>query len=368
VPDAGRSAEVVRSLFSDTEKNLFLERLETSYQDAVNQHEKIKSYVELLPLEKARKNKIPMVFDIPTEPKMKDIIDLKDYPVDRIIPYIDWSSFLQTWDLAERTYPTAYTEEDLKKRQKACDKLMGDAQDLLKKITSKKILELRGVLGFFPALSDGDDVVIYGNDNREISRFNFPRNQEKKRVGGPNACLADFIMPKKKAAHDWIGIFALSAGFGLSEASKEYTKKNDDYLSILLSSLANTLTEAFSEEIHLRVRREWWGYAPDETLSTEEILRGKFRGIRPAFGYPACPDHWSKKTAFDLLDAEKRCGLSLTETAMIIPAASVCGMYLAAPGSYYFGVGRLNDDQVNDWAERKNISRREAEKRLGRNF
>ncbi|MDR2370801.1 MAG: homocysteine S-methyltransferase family protein [Treponema sp.] len=370
VPDASQSAEVVQSFFSDTEKNVFLEKLETAYQNAAMQHEKGKHYIGLLPLEKARENKIPMVFDIPAEPKIKDVIELKNYPIDRVIPHIDWSSFLQTWDLAEKTYPTAYTAENMEKRQKARDKLINDAKDLLKKITGEKILELRGAVGFFPALSDGDDIVIYGSGGLEISRFCFPRNQEKKRVGGPNACLADFIMPGEKAGNgtDWIGFFALSAGFGLSEALKEYREKNDGYLSILLASLTNTLTEAFSEEIHLRVRREWWGYAPNEILSTEEILTGKFRGIRPAFGYPACPDHWCKKTAFDLLDAEKRCGLSLTETAMIIPAASVCGMYIAAPGSYYFGVGRLNDDQIDDWAKRKKISRREAEKRLGQNL
>jgi 5-methyltetrahydrofolate--homocysteine methyltransferase len=332
-------------------------------------HEKIKNYIELLPLEKARENKIPVLFDIPTEPKIKDIIELRNYPIDRVIPHINWSSFFQTWDLAEKTYPVAYTE-DLKKRQKARDKLIDDAKDLLKKITGEKILELRGAVGFFPALSDKDDVVIYGKGGLEISRFCFPRNQEKKRVGGPNACLADFIMPGEKAGTGtgWIGLFALSAGFGLSEALKECHEKNDDYLSILLASLTNTLAEAFSEEIHLRARREWWGYAPDETLSGEDVFKGKFQGIRPAFGYPACPDHWDKKTAFDLLEAEKRCGLSLTETAMIIPADSVCGMYIAAPGSYYFGTGRLNDDQIDDWAKRKKISRREAEKRLGRNF
>ncbi|MDR1288588.1 MAG: methionine synthase [Treponema sp.] len=372
VPDAGRSAEVVRSLFSSTEKSRFLEKLEESYRNAVLQHEKIKNNVELLPIGAARKNKIPAGFNIPVEPKTGEILAFNDYPADRVIPYIDWSSFLQTWDLAEETYPSAYTVVDRKKRQKAREKLMEEAGGLLNKIIQEKILELRGTVGFFPALSDGDDVVIYGKGMSEISRFCFPRNQEKKRAGGPNACLADFIMPRagrlpgKEDGHDWVGLFALSAGFGLTETAEEYRKQNNDYCSILLASIANTLVEAFSEEIHLRVRREWWGYAPDETLSAEEIFRGAFTGIRPAFGYPACPDHWDKKTAFELLDAEKRCDLTLTETAMIIPVASVCGMYFAAPGAYYFGVGRLDDDQIGDWAARKGISRKEAEKRLGR--
>ncbi|MDR0601745.1 MAG: methionine synthase [Treponema sp.] len=373
VSDAGRSAEAVRSLFSSKEKNRFLEKLEASYRDAALRHEKIKSYVELLSLDDARKNKIPMVFDILKEPKVKDILEFNDYPVDRVIPYIDWSSFFQTWDLAEETYPSAYTVVDREKRQKARDKLMEEANRLLERIVREKILELRGAAGFFPALSDGDDIVIYGDGMSEIARFCFPRNQEKKLAGGPNSCLADFIKPgtgcrppKGGAGHDWIGVFALSAGFGLAETAEKYREQNNDYYSILLSSLANTLTEAFSEEIHLRVRREWWAYAPDETLSLAEVLKGTFTGIRPAFGYPACPDHWDKKTVFDLLDAEKRCGFKLTETAMIIPVASVCGMYFAAPGSFYFGVGRLADGQIEDWAGRKGISAREVEKRLGR--
>ncbi|MDR1419073.1 MAG: methionine synthase [Treponema sp.] len=372
VPDAGRSAEVVRSLFSATEKNRFLEKLEASYRNAVLQHEKIKNHIELLSVDDARKNKIPVVFDIPSEPKTGKILEFNDYSVERVIPYIDWSSFLQTWDLAEETYPSAYTVVARKKRQKAREKLMEEAGGLLKKIIREKILELRGTVGFFPALSDGDDIVIYETGMSEIARFCFPRNQEKKRAGGPNACLADFIMPgtgrlpDDRTGCDWIGFFALSAGFGLAESAEKYRKQNNDYCSILLASIANTLAEAFSEEVHLRVRREWWGYVPDETLSAEEIFRGAFAGIRPAFGYPACPDHWDKKTVFDLLDAEKRCGFKLTETAMIIPAASVCGMYFAVPGSYYFGVGRLDDDQLGDWAGRKGISPREAEKRLGR--
>jgi 5-methyltetrahydrofolate--homocysteine methyltransferase len=370
VPDAGHSAEVVRALFSDTEKNRFLEELETTYQDAVRRHEKIKTFVELLPLEKARQNKVPVNFTMSRKPVTDGILEFGDYPVERVIPYIDWTSFLQTWDLAEETYPSAYSVTDKKNRQKARDKLMGDARQLLEQIGREKTLQLRGAVGFFPALSSGDDIVIYEKDRKsEISRFCFPRNQEKKRAGGPNACLADFIMPetiRNADDCDWIGLFALSAGFGLSEAAVDYNKKNDDYGSILLSSLANTLAEAFSEEIHLRVRREWWGYAKDEQLSCGEILRGKFQGIRPAFGYPACPDHSYKKIAFDLLGADTRCGLRLTETAMIMPAASVCGMYIAAPEAYYFGVGRLNDDQIDDWAGRIGVAAVEAEKKLGR--
>jgi 5-methyltetrahydrofolate--homocysteine methyltransferase len=372
VPDAGKSAETVRSLLSETERPRFLEKLETRYRDAVLRHEKIKRYAELVPLREARKNKIPMVFNIPSEPKVKGVIELQDYPPERVFPFIDWTAFLQTWDLAEETYPSAYTVRARRERQKARKKLMEDARALLDRIVREKILRLRGLAGFFPAWSEGDDIVVEDPPGT-LTRFCFPRNQEKKHAAGPNPCLADFTAPQKKGP-DWIGLFALSAGFGLAEASAEYRAKNDDYGSILLASLANTLTEAFSEEVHLRVRREWWAYAADERLEAAgvpvgtpaEILAGRFRGIRPAFGYPACPDHRDKEIAFRLLDAQNRCGFELTGTAMIIPAASVCGIYFAHPASYYFGIGRLDDDQIKNWARRKKISVREVQQRLGR--
>ncbi|MDR0876495.1 MAG: methionine synthase [Treponema sp.] len=350
VSDAGRSAETVRALLSDTERPKFLETLETVYGEAVQRHEKILRFSELLPLADARKNKIPMVSYIPIEPKIKDTIELKDYPVERVVPHIDWASFLQTWDLAGETYPLAYTGVEQKKRREAQNKLMEDAHALLDRISAEGLLTLQGVIGFYPAYSENDDIIICdpGAPDTEIARFCFPRNQERKRAGGPNPCLADLVLPQG----DWIGLFTLSAGFGLTEAAAEYKAKHDDYGAILLASLANTLAEAFSEEAHLRVQQEWRG--------------GAQAGIRPAFGYPACPDHRDKEIAFNLLGARERCGLKLTDSGMIIPAASVCGLYLASPAAYYFGVGRLGDDQLADWAARKGISTYEAEKRLGR--
>jgi 5-methyltetrahydrofolate--homocysteine methyltransferase len=365
VSDAGKSAETVRSLLSKVERSRFLESLEARYQAAALRHEKIKHYVTLLPLRDARKNKIPSVSYIPVEPKQKNIIELRCYPPEKVIPYLNWHSFLQTWDLAEETYPSAYTVRVQQERQKAREKLLEEAQALLDQIIQQGTLQLRGLIGFYPAVSRGDDILAGDPEQGEPVRFCFPRNQEKKLSAAPNPCLADFILPSKKG-RDWIGLFALSAGFGLTEAAAAYREKNDDYRAILLASLANTLTEAFSEAVHLRVRREWWGYAPDEDLSSAEILKGRFQGIRPAFGYPACPDHRDKEIVFHLLDARRRCGFELTETAMIIPAASVCGMYFASPGSYYFGVGRLEDDQIKNWAGRKKVSPREIQKRLGR--
>jgi 5-methyltetrahydrofolate--homocysteine methyltransferase len=228
-------------------------------------------------------------------------------------------------------------------------------------------------VGIFLAASQGDDVIIYDTANfrPESARFCFLRNQRRKTAGGPNPCLADYLprkIPESGApgSPGWRGLFALSAGFGIEEAAGEFKARNDDYGAFLLATLADALVEAFVEETHLRLRKEWWGYAPDENLSPEALHQGKYRGIRPAFGYPACPDHQDKRIAFKLLEAEKRCGLALTESAMIIPAASVCGMFFTHSEAAYFGTTPVGEDQLADWAARKGISTEEARRRIGR--
>ncbi|MDR2186354.1 MAG: methionine synthase [Treponema sp.] len=359
VRDASQCPGAVRSLFSDTERPRFLETLEEHYREAAERHVSIQSKLELLPLEEARKNRISPA-EVPA-PKVREIIELGDYPLERIIPLIDWQAFLYTWNLNVSGTPEAAGEKA---------KLLEDARSALDRIVSGETpLRLGGTLGFFPARSDGDDVILYDPaQNRksagtEIARFSFLRNQTKKRAGGANLCLADFTGADSGG---WIGLFVLSAGFGLKEAEAEYRKRGDDYGALLLSSLANTLAEAFSEEVHRRVRLEWWGYAPEEKLSAEDLVKGTYKGIRPAFGYPACPDHEDKRTVFKLLEAQKRCGAALTESAMIIPAASVCGMYLAHPSACYFGTGSIGEDQLADWASRKGIGAEEARRRIGR--
>jgi 5-methyltetrahydrofolate--homocysteine methyltransferase len=233
----------------------------------------------------------------------------------------------------------------------AKETLLADARKVLDRICAEKLLELRGVLGIFPACSQGDDVLVYGPVSGQPARFAFLRNQAKKRAGGPNPCLADF-MPQDKG---WLGLFALSAGFGLEAAAAAYRARHDDYGALLLGTLADSLAEAFAEEVHHRIRWEWWGYGDE-----------KYTGIRPAFGYPPCPDHQDKRIAFDVLDAQKRCGLTLTESAMIVPAASVCGMVFSSPGAYYFSAAPVGQDQIGDWAERKGIEAEDARGRLGR--
>jgi len=380
IPDAGHAPGVVRALLSKSESPIFLEELQKTYAGAVENHDSIQAQRKILSLEEARKNKVklswsilssgkktlnlPEIFDLPANPNSADstdsaesteseaggtVITLNGYPVDRVIEHIDWISFVQTWDLAVNTYPSAFSRVSREEAKKALDKLLEDAKVLLNEISDGGILSLRGVVGFFPAYSEGDDIVLPGKD----LRFCFPRNQERRTDGRPNPCLADYIVPRELYERTasfaaQIGLFALSAGFGLREAEENCRNRDDDYGALLLTGLANSLAEAFSEEVHLRLR---------------DALGG---GIRPVFGYPACPDHRDKEIAFRLLGAEERCGLNLTETAMIIPAASVCGMYMAHPDSHYFGVGRIADDQLNDWAMRKGLSIEEAAKHLGR--
>jgi 5-methyltetrahydrofolate--homocysteine methyltransferase len=365
IPDAGHSAEAVGSLLSDTVRPGFLAGLADQYREAAALHETIASKRELLPLEQARENRFSSIQDVP-EPKIKAVKEFDNYPPDRVIPLIDWKMFLRFWEMGASGTAGAVASA-------AAEKLLADAKLLLDRIADEGLLRLRGVIGFFPAASEDEDIIIYNDEEgrKERARFCFLRNQEKKQPGIANFCLADFVPPRpapgktgkngKNAAEKapgWIGLFALSAGFGLNETEAAFRARGDDYGALLLSSLANSLAEAFSAEMHLRVQRELWGYNP-------EAPGGK-NGIRPAFGYPACPDHNDKRLAFALLDAQKRCGLELTDSAMIIPAASVCGMYIAHPDSRYFGAGMTGDDQLAAWAKRKGIGMDEARKRIGR--
>jgi 5-methyltetrahydrofolate--homocysteine methyltransferase len=366
VSDAGQSAAVVRSLLSPGERPRFLEDLEERYRDAVARHTETAARIELTSLEAARNNRARPAPSPAWPPRTRGLIDVNGYPLERVLPYFDWEGFLRIWNV-ENNDGAALSAE----KEAAREKLLEDARKLLDRVREEKLLELRGVLGFFPACSDGDDVLVYGPSDGQgeepLGRFAFLRNQTKKRWGGANPCLADFLPTAGgRADRGWLGLFALGAGFGLEQAATELCARNDDYGALLLGTLADSLAEAFAEEIHLRIRREWWGYAANERLSIEETLAGKYTGIRPAFGYPPCPDHQDKRIAFDLLDAEGRCGFKLTESAMIIPAASVCGMVFASPGAYLFGAAPVGEDQIGDWAARKGIGIEEARQRLGR--
>ena len=356
VPDVGKSAETVRALLSAAERPRFLAELAGSYREAAARHEAIRSRRAEISPEAARANKIPPAAYTPAAPKKTGLIELNGYPPDRVVPYIDWPAFLAGWEIQ-------------KERGREREKLLADAAALLERIKNERILTLKGVAGIFPAAGDGEDIVVFGGGNARAGtvRFSFLRGGGKKPAGAFNPCLADFLKPLDRdgCPADWLGLFALSAGFGLRESVLEYRARGDDYSAILLTSLANALTEAFVEEVHLRARREWWGYAAGEQLTAAETLQGKYTGIRPAFGYPACPDHEDKRGAFALLEAQRRCGLELTASAMMIPSASVCGMFFASPASCYFSVGAQGEAQLNDWAKRKGIGVEEARRRAG---
>jgi 5-methyltetrahydrofolate--homocysteine methyltransferase len=285
--------------------------------------------------------------------------------LDDLIPYIDWSPFFHTWELRGR-YPAIFDDPTVGQQAR---ELFDDAQKLLERISSEKLLSARGVYAFWPAKAIGDDVDVYTDETRteRLATFHFLRQQMKKPSGQFNHSLADFIAPQDSNSLDYLGGFAVTAGIGADELAKVFAADHDDYNSILTKALADRLAEAFAEFLHREVRIAW-GFGRDEKLSQEELLREKYRGIRPAAGYPASPDHTEKSTLFRLLDAEKTTGIALTESFAMHPGASVSGLYFSHPDSKYFGVGKIGDDQVRDYAARKNESADYVEKWLAPNL
>jgi len=282
-----------------------------------------------------------------------------------LVPFIDWSPFFHTWELRGR-YPAILENTEARK-------LFDDAQSLLHEIVAKKQLTAHGVYGFFPANAVGDDVEVYTDESRTrlLTTFHFLRQQMDKQAGEFNHCLADFIAPKPSEPStinsklpDYLGAFAVTAGFGVEDLCKNFERDHDDYNSIMVKALADRLAEAFAEYLHKRVRDEW-GFGKAENLSQEDLIREKYRGIRPAAGYPACPDHTEKWTLWKLLDAEGSTGIKLTESCAMWPGASVSGLYFAHPESKYFGVGKLGRDQAQDYHQRKAMPLREVERWLG---
>lgn len=295
------------------------------------------------------------------KPAHPGITVFKSYPFDELIAFINWSGFFREWRLNGR-YPAIFMDP-LKGKEAA--KLFEDAQQMLGKIIKEKWLTANGIAGIFPANAVGDDVEVYSTETQDqiLTTFHFLRNQQAQK-NNPNYCLADFIAPKESGIADYIGCFAVTAGIGIEQIVTGYTKAGDDYNALMVKILADRFAEAFTEVLHLKVRKELWGYATDEHLTVEELHHGKYRGIRPAPGYPPCPDHSGKFEIFNLLDATKSTGIFLTETYMMNPAASVCGWYFANPDARYFSVGKISKEQVVDYAQRKKIPVEEAEKWL----
>jgi 5-methyltetrahydrofolate--homocysteine methyltransferase len=298
----------------------------------------------------------------PPAPRKPGITVLRDYPLDKLVPYIDWTPFFQAWELSG-PYPKILDDPVV---GEAARKLHAEALETLARIVREKWATASGVFGLYPAARvDGDDVEIYQDAARSAVAMTWHnlRQQNQKPTGRANQCLADFVAPKESGVPDWIGAFAVAVG-GLEPKLAQFEAQNDDYNAIMLKVLADRLAEAFAEHLHERVRREFWGYAPDEQLSSDALIAEGYRGIRPAPGYPACPDHTEKRALFDLLQAEQNAGITLTESFAMLPASAVSGFYLSHPQSSYFAVGKLGRDQIEDYAKRKAMPVEEAERWL----
>jgi 5-methyltetrahydrofolate--homocysteine methyltransferase len=277
-----------------------------------------------------------------------------DYSLQELASYIDWTPFFSTWELAGR-FPRILEDEVV---GAGARQLYDDALVMLQKIIEEKWLKANGVIGFFPANSVGDDIEVYADETRRkvVARFCMLRQQTRKQKGKPNLCLADYIAPKSSGVADYLGGFAVTAGLNMEAKLEQFTRELDDYSSIMFKALADRLAEAFAERMHQRVRQEFWSYARTESLTNEQLINEEYAGIRPAPGYPACPDHTDKPVLFRLLSAEKNAHIILTESYAMHPAASVSGFYFSHPESRYFGVGKIGKDQVDDYADRKQMN------------
>jgi 5-methyltetrahydrofolate--homocysteine methyltransferase len=289
-------------------------------------------------------------------------MSLKNYPLEKLAPFIDWAPFFQTWDLAGK-YPDILQDPIV---GEAARNVFKEGQAMHDRVVKGRWLSASGVFGLWPANAVGDDIEIYADDKRErvLATWHNLRQQNEKPAGNPNLCLADFVAPKDSGIADYVGAFAVTAGLGIDAKLKEFIAKNDDYSAIMLKAIADRLAEAFAEHLHHRVRTEFWGYASGEKLANEDLIAEKYRGIRPAPGYPACPDHTEKADLFRLLDAPKNADMQLTESFAMLPTAAVSGFYLAHPEARYFAVGKIERDQVADYAHRKGMDIAQAERWL----
>jgi 5-methyltetrahydrofolate--homocysteine methyltransferase len=352
VLDASRAVTVAESLLG-SKKEEFTRTLRIDYDRLREHHAKHRSAKKLLSLEEARKRKLTIDWkesDLAV-PRKRGVQVFSDFPLTELVPYIDWTPFFQTWELHGK-FPTILTDEVV---GEAASKVYEDAQRMLHKIVAEKWLTARAVTGIFPANSEGDDIVLYRDDSRSevMHTVRTLRQQTEKALGQPNLALADFIAPRESGLTDYLGAFVVTTGIGLDEHVARFEQDHDDYQSIMLKALADRLAEAFAERLHELVRTDLWGYAQDEQLENEELIREKYRGIRPAPGYPACPDHTEKIGLFDVLQATENTGVTLTENLAMYPTAAVSGWYFAHPDSKYFGLGKITTEQVHDLANRK---------------
>jgi 5-methyltetrahydrofolate--homocysteine methyltransferase len=353
VIDASRAVGVAGNLRSDTLRPDYVAGVRSEYQDVRAQRGSRKAEECHQSIADARKNRLSIDWkaQMPPKPCFTGIRALEDYPLQELVPLIDWTPFFQTWELAGH-YPAILSDPVI---GPAASSLFRDARELLDRIVRERLLSARGVFGFFPANSVGDDIEVYADSGRgeRTATIHTIRQQMVKPPGRPNLSLADFVAPRESGVADYIGAFAVTAGGGIEALVTGFEATHDDYNAILTKALADRLAEAFAELLHQRVRREFWGYAHDEALDNEGLIKERYQGIRPAPGYPACPDHTEKRILFDLLRVEESAGITLTESFAMLPAASVSGYYFSHPQSQYFGVGKIERDQVEDYARRK---------------
>lgn len=368
VLDASRSVTVVNRLVSETLKDGFLKEIESEYKDLREKYSNRSSRKTYLSLEEARANKTEFDWDKAdiTPPVKPGITAFRDVSLEKLRRYIDWGPFFIAWEMKGK-FPDILDDE---KAGPQARKLFDEANQLLDKIIHEKLITANGVIGLYPANTTGDDIELYADQNRDevIATFHTLRQQSKKRKGQPNKALSDYIAPKESGRNDYIGAFAVTAGHGVLDLVKKFEDDNDDYNAILTKALADRLAEALAEMLHEKVRKELWGYAPDEDFDNKQLIREKYRGIRPAAGYPAQPDHTEKRTLFNLLKVEENAGITLTEHLAMNPASSVSGLYFAHPEAKYFNLGNIQKDQAEDYARRKGMSVEEIERWLGPNL
>jgi 5-methyltetrahydrofolate--homocysteine methyltransferase len=368
VKDASRAVGVASRLCNPAERKKLAKATAADYQAMRERREKGSSRQPPVSLAEARANAFAPDWSEGSisRPAQPGLHVCGEIGLGDLLPLIDWTPFFQTWEIQGR-YPDVLEDPD---KGEAARELIADARSMLDDIVAGKWLSARATLGIFPAAADGDDVIVYADKARSElrERLNFLRQQKPKARGRPNLCLADYIAPRAANLEDHIGLFAVTAGLGIENKLDEFEQANDDYSAIMLKALADRLAEALAEYCHRELRRRIWGYAPAESLDAADLIAERYRGIRPAPGYPACPDHSEKEKIFALLDAGEHSRMQLTSSYAMLPAASVCGYYFAHPQSQYFVVGKIQQDQLEDYARRKNISLETAGRLLAANL
>jgi 5-methyltetrahydrofolate--homocysteine methyltransferase len=376
VKDASRAVGVAQNLISKGLKTDFVKKLEDEYDLVRKNHAGRRAQTKWLSIEAARDNKSKINWQDYTPPVPNDlgIQVFDDMPLDFLVPYIDWTPFFHAWEL-KGVYPKVLNDPI---KGKEARKLFADAEAMLQKIISEKWLTARAIIGLFPANSVEDDIEVYDNNGQSKMTLHHLRQQTEKPPGKANRCLSDFVAPKESGLKDYVGGFVVTTGIGIDEHVKRFEAEHDDYSAIMLKALADRLAEAFAEHMHDRVRHINWGYESgdwtpsiglkNKSFDNENLVKEKYSGIRPAPGYPACPDHTEKPLLWQLLDAEKHTGVTLTESNAMWPASSVSGWYFSHPESSYFAAGKINRDQVEDYAKRKGMSVTETERWLSPNL